>query len=87
MAELSDLVEQGSGRRSAIPDTAVFSSRTQEVVDWSRQLCRTAAKRIQEAAAIRQQSQEEISAARPLSEYRPALPRTHFTEHALWHGD
>jgi hypothetical protein len=87
IAELSDLVEQSSGRNLTSRDIAASRTRVRDVVNRSRELCGTPAERIREAAEIEQRSRQNRSAIRPLPEDFSAAPTSHFMERASWRGD
>ncbi len=87
IAELSDLVEQSSGRKSTGRESTVSAAQVRDVVKRSRELCRTSAERIRKAAEIEQRFRQNHSAIWSLPEQSPAAPTSHFIERASWRGD
>ena len=87
VAELSQRVNQNVGLAWSKRDRAASSQHVQNVVDRARQLCRTAAERMQQAASIHERCRaDRLAGSRAAVGDSAAAPMTHPGERALWRG-
>ena len=87
IANLNDRVKQSFGRTLAKRDVAASRQHVQDVMNRSRELCLTAAERMQQAAAIQERCRENQLATGTGSGDCTSARTMQPTERTLWRGN
>lgn len=87
IADLSGRAKQSFGRTLTKRDAAASRQHVQDVMNRSRELCLTAAERMQQAAAIQERCRQIRLATGTGSGDCTSAPTMQPTERALWRGN